>query len=71
MYISTSGGRFKSDHDTLTLDKRRHARTDKAGQKEQKVVVFWERLGFGQKTGLVAAAGVFVAGQIALNLTLA
>jgi hypothetical protein len=53
------------------LDKRRHARTDKAGQKEQKVVVFWERLGFGQKTGLVAAVGVFIAGQIALNLTLA
>ena len=34
-------------------------------------MVFWERLGFGQKTGLVAAVGVFIEGQIALNLNLA
>lgn len=33
-------------------------------------MVFWERLDIGQKTGLLAAAGVFVAAQITLSLTL-
>ena len=34
-------------------------------------MVFWERLDIGQKTGLLAAAAVFVAAQITLTLTLA
>ena len=33
-------------------------------------MVFWERLELGQKTGLVAAATVFIAAQITLTLTL-
>ena len=34
-------------------------------------MVFWERLDIGQKTGLLAAAAVFIAAQITLTLTLA
>lgn len=33
-------------------------------------MVFWERLDLGQKTGLLAAAAVFIAAQITLALTL-
>ena len=34
-------------------------------------MAFWERLDLGQKTGLLAAAAVFIAAQITLTLTLA
>ena len=34
-------------------------------------MVFWERLDIGQKTGLLAAAAVFIAALITLTLTLA